>query len=218
MASASERDEWVRAAWRVTVAEVLEPERLVLVDEMGLHTSLAPLYGYAPKGERLRLSVPRNRGPNTTLLSSMTIEGMGPSMAVEGSTTAEVFEAYLEHYLVPELKPGQVVVMDNLDAHKPKRVKELIEDRGCQLLYLPAYSPDYNPIEEAFSKIKGTVTQGESPDTGDPARGGRPSAFCGQLPRRSRFFRACRIPSAGSTTVKRAIRPIHPHAWKGPAC
>jgi transposase len=141
----------------VTVGEVLEPERLVFVDEMGLHTSLAPLYGYAPKGERLRLSVPRNRGPNTTLLSSMTVEGMGPSMAVEGSTTAEVFEAYLEHFLVPELKPEQVVVMDNLGAHKPKRVRELIEDRGCQLLYLPAYSPDYNPIEEAFSKVKGLL-------------------------------------------------------------
>ena len=68
-----------------------------------------------------------------------------------------MFEAYLEHYLVPELKPGQVMVMDNLGAHKPKRVKELIEDRGCQLLYLPAYSPDYNPIEEAFSKIKGLL-------------------------------------------------------------
>lgn len=78
-------------------------------------------------------------------------------MAVEGSTTAEVFEAYLEHFLVPELKPGEVVAMDNLGAHKPKRVRELIEGRGCQLLYLPAYSPDYNPIEEAFSKIKGLL-------------------------------------------------------------
>ena len=144
------------------MGEVLEPERLVFVDEMGLHTSLAPLYGYAPKGERLRLSVPRNRGPNTTLLSSITVEGMGPSMAVEGSTTAEVFEAYLEHFLVPELKPGQVVVMDNLGAHKPKRVRKLIEDRGCQLLYLPAYSPDYNPIEEAFSKVKGLLRKAEA--------------------------------------------------------
>ena len=84
MASASERDEWARAVWRVTVAEVLEPERLVFVDEMELHTSLEPLYDYAPKGERLRLSVPPNCGPNTTPLSSMTIKGMGPSMAVEG--------------------------------------------------------------------------------------------------------------------------------------
>jgi transposase len=154
MASASERDEWVRAAWRVTVAEALEPQRLVFVDEMGVHTSLAPVYGYAPKGERLRLSVPRNRGKNTTLLSSMTLSGMGPSMAVEGATTAPVFETYVEHILAPHLKQGQVVVMDNLGAHKPKRIEELIKERGCELLYLPPYSPDYNPIEEAFSKIK----------------------------------------------------------------
>jgi transposase len=154
MATADERDEWLRAAWRATVAAVLEPEQLVFVDECGFHTSLVLLYGYAPKGKRLRLSVPRNRGKNTTLLSSMTLSGMGPSMAVEGSTTAEVFEAYVEHFLAPKLKPGQVVVMDNLSAHKPKRVMELIEGRGCRLLYLPSYSPDYNPVEEAFSKIK----------------------------------------------------------------
>ncbi len=138
----------------MTVAEVLEPERLVFVDEMGVHTSLAPLYGYALRGERLRLSVPRNRGPNTTLLSSMTIGGMGPSLAVEGATTARVFETYVEKVLVPSLRTGQIVIMDNLSAHKPKRVRELIESRGCELLRLPAYSPDYNPIEEAFSKIK----------------------------------------------------------------
>ncbi len=75
-------------------------------------------------------------------------------MAVEGATTARVFETYVERVLVPSLRTGQVVVMDNLGAHKPKRVKELIERQGCELLYLPAYSPDYNPIEEAFSKIK----------------------------------------------------------------
>jgi transposase len=137
-----------RAAWRVSVAEVLEPERLVFVDEMGLHTSLAPLYGYAPKGERLRLSVLRNRGRNSTLLSSMTTEGMGASMAVEGATTREVFEN-------PRAFAGEeIVVMDNLGAHRPKRVRELIQARGCELLYLPAYSPDLNPIEEALSKIK----------------------------------------------------------------
>jgi transposase len=132
----------------------VDPESLVFVDEMGLHTSLAPLYCYAPKGERLRLPVPRNRGRNTTLLSSMTIGGMGPSLAVEGATTARVFETYVEKVLVPSLHTGQLVVMDNLAAHKPKRVRELIEERGCEFLYLPAYSPDYNPIEEAFGKIK----------------------------------------------------------------
>ena len=151
---ATERDEFERASWRVTVAAVVEPERLVFVDECGTHTSLAPIYGYAPKGERLRLPVPRGRGKNTTLLSSMTVEGMGPSLAVEGATTARVFETYVEKVLVPSLKEGQVVVMDNLGAHRPKRIRELIERRDCELIYLPAYSPDYNPIEEAFAKVK----------------------------------------------------------------
>jgi transposase len=144
----------LRAAWKVLVAEVLDPTKLVFVDECGTHTSLAPVYGYSPRGERLKLSVPRNRGENTTLLASITVEGMGPSMAVEGSTTKEVFEAYLEQLLLPELEGGQVLIMDKLPAHKRAKVRELIEGRGCQLMYLPSYSPDYNPIEEAFSKVK----------------------------------------------------------------
>jgi transposase len=138
----------------VMVAWAVAPERLLFVDECGVHTSLSPIYGYAPRGERLHLSVPRNRGKNTTVLSSMTIEGMGPSLAVEGATTARVFETYVEKVLVPRLPAGQIVVMDNLGAHRPERIRELIEQRGCELLYLPAYSPEYNPIEEAFAKIK----------------------------------------------------------------
>jgi transposase len=142
------------------VAAEVDPERLVFVDEMGVHTSLAPLYGYSRKGERLHLQVPRNRGTNTTLLASMTIfGGMGETMAVEGSTNREVFEAYVEHALAPKLEAGQVVIMDNLSAHKPARVRELIEERGCELIYLPAYSPDFNPIEEAFAKIKNLLRQ-----------------------------------------------------------
>jgi transposase len=132
----------------------LDSQSWVFVDEMGTHTSLAPLYGYSPRGQRSFFKVPRNRGTNTTLLASMGSEGIGPSMAVEGSTTKEVFEAYIEHFLAPTLEQGQVVVMDNLSAHKGQRVRKLIEDRGCQLLYLPPYSPDFNPIEEAFSKVK----------------------------------------------------------------
>ena len=116
------------------MAAAVEPERLVFVDECGTHTSLGPIYGYAPRGERLRLSVPRKRGKNTTLLASMTIEGMGPSLAVEGATTAVVFEAYVEKVLAPSLKEGQIAVMDNLGAHRPKRVRELIEERGAKLL------------------------------------------------------------------------------------
>jgi transposase len=126
----------------------------VLKDEMGTHTSLAPLYAYAPVGERAFLKIPRNRGKNTTLLTSLHQGGMGPSMAVEGATTSRVFETYVEWVLAPALRPGQVVVMDNLGAHRPKRIRELIEGRGCDLIYLPAYSPDLNPIEEALSKFK----------------------------------------------------------------
>jgi transposase len=136
------------------VAATVEPERLVFVDECGTHTSLSPIYGYAPKGERLYLPVPRTRGKNTTVLSSMSMEGMGPSLAVEGATTARVFEAYVKKVLAPSLHEEQIVVMDNLGAHRPKTIRDLIEQRGCELLYLPAYSPDYNPIEEAFAKIK----------------------------------------------------------------
>jgi transposase len=111
-------------------------------------------YARAPKGERAYAKVPRNRGPNTTLLASMSLEGIGACLTVEGATTKAVFETYVERVLAPSLRPGRVVVMDNLGAHRGERVKELIEERGCSLLYLPPYSPDFSPIEEAFSKIK----------------------------------------------------------------
>src|SRR3712207_1763303 len=124
---------------------------------MGTNTSLSPMYAYAPKGRRAYAQVPRNRGANTTLLASMTLEGMGPCLAVEGTTTTVVFEAYVEQVLAPSLRRGQIVVVDNLSAHKGERARGLVEERGCQVLYLPAYSPDYNPIEEAFPKIKGAL-------------------------------------------------------------
>jgi transposase len=152
---AAERDEFLRAAWRSLVAEKIDTQQLVFVDEMGSNTSLAPLYAWSRRGKRALLAkVPRNWGANVTLLASMSAEGMGPSVAVEGSTTREVFEVYLEYFLAPALRPGQVVVMDNLSAHKGGRVRELVEARGCEILYLPPYSPDLNPIEEAFAKLK----------------------------------------------------------------
>jgi transposase len=92
----------------------------------------------------------------------MSVEGMGPSLAVEGATNREVFETYLERVLAPTLRRDQVVLMDNLSAQKGGRVKELIEQRGCELIYLPPYSPDLNPIEEAFSKIKGLLRKAEA--------------------------------------------------------
>jgi transposase len=92
----------------------------------------------------------------------MSMEGMGPSLAVEGAINSEVFETYVERVLAPSLSRAEVVVMDNLSAHKGERVRELIEGRGCELLYLPSYSPDLNPIEEAFSKIKGLIGKAEA--------------------------------------------------------
>ncbi len=152
----------MRAAWRVMVAGEIYAERLVFVDEMGANISLAPLYAWSRRGERAFASVPRNWGKNVTLLASMSTEGMGPCLAVEGSTTTEVFEAYLERVLVPSLRPGQIVVMDNLTAHKGERVRELIEGRGCELIYLPPYSPDFNPLEEAFAKLEGLLRKAEA--------------------------------------------------------
>jgi transposase len=126
----------------------------VFVDECGTHTSMVRRYARAPKGERAYGGVPRNRGKNTTLVASLSLGGVGEAMAFEEATTKAVFEAYVEQVLVPSLRAGQIVVMDNLGAHKGQRIKELIEARRATLLFLPAYSPDFSPIEEAFSKIK----------------------------------------------------------------
>jgi transposase len=144
------------------VAHKTEPKRLVFVDEMGTNISLSPLRAWSRRGERARCAVPRNRGKNTTLLSSMSVEGMGPSLAITGAVDGQVFEAYLERIVLPELRPGRIVVMDNLSAHKTQKVRELVEGAGCELLYLPPYSPDLNPIEEAFSKIKGILRKAEA--------------------------------------------------------
>ena len=156
---ASERDEEARARWRERVAR-LDPGRLVFVDECGTNVGLAPLRARAPKGERAFGKAPRNRGKNTTLLASMGSGGMGPCLAVEGGTTSVVFEAYVEWILAPSLSPGQVVVLDNLSAHKGDRVRRLVEERGANLLFLPSYySPDFSPIEEAFGKLKALLRQ-----------------------------------------------------------
>jgi transposase len=154
--AAAERDEQARSAWRRRVG-LLDSRRLVFVDECGTNIGLVPLKSRAPKGERAHGKAPRNRGKNITLLASMSLSGMGPCVAVDGPTTKAIFEAYVEHVLAPSLSPGQIVVLDNLAAHKGERVRKLVETRGCGLLFLPSYSPDFNPIEEAFSKIKGIL-------------------------------------------------------------
>ena len=124
------------------------------MDESGTHVSMDRLRSRAPRGVRAYRRVPKNRGKNVTLIASMSLHGIGESRCVEGATDAAAFEAYVEHFLAPSLCEGQLVVMDNLGAHRPKRIRELIEARGAELVFLPSYSPDLNPIEQVFSKIK----------------------------------------------------------------
>jgi transposase len=154
---AQERDEEARDLWR-WLASRFDARRLVFVDESGFNTSMTRLRARAPRGERAYGKVPTNRGKNQTLIAAITLEGgMGESVSIEGATDAEVFETYVEHFLAPSLREGQVVVLDRLGAHRTERARELIEARGADLVFLPSYSPDLNPIEEAFSKIKSIV-------------------------------------------------------------
>lgn len=138
------------------------PERFVFVDESSTNIALTPRYARAPKGERAFAKAPRNWGKNVTLISSITAKGMGPSMSMEGSADTESFGLYMKGILAPRLEAGQIVVMDNLSVHKSRWVRELIEQRGCQLWLLPSYSPDFNPIEEAFSKVKGLLRRAKA--------------------------------------------------------
>ena len=131
-----------------------EASPFVFLDECGSNLALTPLYARAPNGQRAPDRGPRHRGKHTTLLASLTLEGIGAAMIIEGAANAAAFETYVEHILVPSLHSGQVVLMDNLGLHKSARVRQLIEEAGCQVLFLPAYSPDFSPIEETFSKVK----------------------------------------------------------------
>jgi transposase len=150
---AQERDEGARGLWRWLVRR-FDVRRLVFVDESGMHTLMDRLRSRALRGERAYGKVTRNRGKNTALIASMSLHGMGEAMCVEGTTAADTFEVYVEHFLAPTLKKGRVVVLDNLGAHRPQKIRELLEARGAELVFLPSYSADLNPIEEAFSKIK----------------------------------------------------------------
>lgn len=150
---ASERDPVARALWREQVSQI-EVERLVFLDESGSNLAMTPLYSWAPKGERAFADVPKNRGRNTTILGAMSAKGWQVGMTLEGAADRLAFEVFIEHYLLPTLVPGQVIVLDNLSIHKGVRVRELVEGAGCSLLFLPTYSPDFNPIELAWSKLK----------------------------------------------------------------
>jgi transposase len=153
---ASERDEGLRCGFRLQILQHAA-SRFVIVDESGYNLNLTTLYARAPQGERAYAHVPRNTPATTTLIAALTTAGMSAPMLVSGATDHHVVEAYVEHVLAPTLQEGQVVLLDNLSAHKRADLEPVLAARGCQLWFLPPYSPDLAPIELAFAKIKQAV-------------------------------------------------------------
>jgi transposase len=139
-----------------------DPSALVFVDESGTHLAMTPRYGRAPRGERVVGTVPRNHGANTTLVAALSLHGITTAMTVEGAMDRLAFDAFVAQVLIPSLHPGQVVIWDNLNVHKSATAQRLIEGCGCQLLWLPPYSPDFTPIEQAFSKLKTTLRRAKA--------------------------------------------------------
>jgi transposase len=129
-------------------------ERLLFIDETGINLSMTRTHARTPMGERAVDAVPKNWGDNVTVTAALTLDGIVAPMMLRGAMTARAFEAYVEQCLGPELGPGDVVVLDKLAAHKTTRVRELVEATGARLIHLPSYSPDFNPIEHAWSKLK----------------------------------------------------------------
>ena len=126
----------------------------MFLDESGVTTEMTRRYGWAPRPDRVSEAVPAGHWRTLTVLAALTLEGMLASMTIESPTDGDVFWAFVEQVLGPRLQPGHIVILDNLGAHKVEGVRRLIEGRGAQLLYLPPYSPDFNPIEQAWSKLK----------------------------------------------------------------
>jgi len=135
----------------------LDPSALIFIDETWIKTNMTRLRGRAPRGQRLVSSVPHGHWKTTTVIAALDRNGMRCSMTLDGPVNRDAFEAFVQQILCPALKPGDIVVMDNLSSHKGAKVKERIESAGGRLLYLPPYSPDLNPIEPAFSKFKQLV-------------------------------------------------------------
>jgi transposase len=132
----------------------IPPEKLIFLDESGVTTSMTRLYGRARRGRRVHEATPGGHWKILTILGAMNLGGMLATMTVEAATDTDIFLAYLDEVLCPQLRPGDVVVMDNLSSHKVAGVRERLQERGADVLYLPPYSPDLNPIEKAWAKLK----------------------------------------------------------------
>jgi transposase len=145
-----------RQAWR-ELAPQLDPDKLVFIDETGASTKMARLYGRSKRGQRCRAAVPHGHWLTTTFTAALRRSALTAPMTLDGPMNAAAFRAYVEQVLVPTLDPGDIVVMDNLPAHKGAAVRAMIEARGASLLLLPPYSPDFNPIENAYAKFKSNL-------------------------------------------------------------
>ncbi len=154
--TALERDEGLRCTYRLRILQHAA-EAFVVVDETGYNLDMTPRYGRAPAGVRVSEQTPRNTPPNTTLIAALSTAGMQAPMLFEGGADHLAIEAYVEHVLAPTLQKGQIVVFDNLSAHKRARLEPLLAHKQCDVWFLPAYSPDLTPIELAFAKIKQAV-------------------------------------------------------------
>ncbi len=143
----------------IEIAKSIDPRRLVFIDEAGSHIAMTREYARAPRGERAHGAVPRNAGTITTMIGALDVSGVRAMMTVEGATDGEVFETFLERVLLRKLKPGDIVVLDNVGAHRTADVRRLIEAGGARVLYLPPYSPDLNPIELCWSKLKALLKE-----------------------------------------------------------
>ena len=152
-----------RRGWRRSQPK-LDPAKLVFIDESGAKTNMTRLRGRAPRGERLNAAAPCRRWESTTMISSVRLDGSTACMTVEGATNAEVFRAYVREILLPTLREGDIVVMDNLSSHKNAETIALIESAGAEAVFLPPYSPDLNPIEMMWSKVKSTLRKLEPRD------------------------------------------------------
>jgi len=172
---ARERNEAARAAWREAVAPVAAKD-LVFLDETGSHLGYTPTHAWAPRGERAHATAPANRGENKTVVAALTLDGAGAFMRFDGPMTTSRFDGYVRHVLAPTLRSGQVVIADNLKAHHSERARAAIEAQGARFLPLPAYSPDFNPIEEAFSKVKQGLRRAQA-RTDDDLRAATWAAF-----------------------------------------
>jgi hypothetical protein len=162
---AQERNEAKRAAWRERTRGI-DPGRFVWIDETGSHLGMTRRYSRAPRGQRAYGTAPGSRGKNRTLITALTLAGIGPGLLLDEALDRTTFDGYIVACVAPTLNAGQIVVVDNLKVHYSDRAREAIEARGAELWYLPPYSPDYNPIEEAFSKVK-TALRSAAPRTLD---------------------------------------------------